>query len=143
MEEGTVLEAQACSVLSPLAGQGLKPPFYFLQTLSPYFFYLASLGRESKVFGGNNSCPRKIMSSEKPLISKERLFLCRTPSGPITRGSAGCACGMGRAVRPAGPVLREPLLGLSTGGMSCPAGRQGPGHLPSVFGNGILYSCSC
>ena len=45
MERGpTVLEAWASST-----GWGLKAPFYFLQTLS---FYLASVGRESQNFGG-------------------------------------------------------------------------------------------
>ena len=43
-------------------------------------------GQRIQDIGGKNSSPRTIMSSEKSLISKERLFLCRRPSGPNTRG---------------------------------------------------------
>ena len=67
----------------------IKATFLFPPNSVSVFFCcccLASVGRESKIFGGKNSSPRTIMSSEKSLISKERLFLCRRPSGPNTHG---------------------------------------------------------
>ena len=52
-KRGTVLEPLACCVLAS-PSWSLKPSFYFLQTLSPYFFYSASVGRESQDLGGNS-----------------------------------------------------------------------------------------
>ena len=52
-KRGTVLEPLACCVLES-ASWSLKPSFYFLQTLSLYFFYSASVGRESQDFGSNS-----------------------------------------------------------------------------------------
>ena len=48
----TVLEAQAYCV--PLStGWGLKPPFYFLQTLSPYFFIQPQWTEKAKILASN------------------------------------------------------------------------------------------
>ena len=49
MEGVTVLEAWACVPLS--FSLELKPPFYFLQTLSMYFLNLALVGKEGQDFG--------------------------------------------------------------------------------------------
>ena len=49
MEGGTVLEAWACVPLS--FSWELKPPFYFLQTLSMYFLNSALVGKEGQDFG--------------------------------------------------------------------------------------------
>ena len=49
MEGGTVLEAWAWVPLS--SSWELKPPFYFLQTLSLYFLNSALVGREGQDFG--------------------------------------------------------------------------------------------
>ena len=45
---------QKPTVFSPRLAEDFKPPFYFLQTLSPYFFNSASEGRESQDFGSIN-----------------------------------------------------------------------------------------
>ena len=54
------------------------------------------------------------MSSEKSLISKERLFLCRTPSGPITRGVSRVWVWDG----PGGPPGRTGAQGATPGAVN-------------------------
>ena len=50
MKQGAqFLTYQPCVLLS--AGWELKPSFYFLQTLSSYFFDLVLVGREGQEFG--------------------------------------------------------------------------------------------
>ena len=60
----TVLEAQAYCV--PLStGWGLKPPFYFLQTLSPYFFIQPQWTEKAKILA-SNTC--MLFLSDPPYI---------------------------------------------------------------------------
>ena len=61
---GTVLEAWVYCV--PLStGWGLKPPFYFLQTLSPYFFIQPQWTEKAKILA-SNTC--MLFLSDPPYI---------------------------------------------------------------------------
>ena len=74
MEGGTVLEAQAYSV--PLsAGRELKPSFYFLQALSPYFFIQLQWAEKARILASNSTYfPAKLHKTRTVCLATTYIF---------------------------------------------------------------------